>query len=150
MIDSWKFPNSLYPLRVFFLLFPSFLPAFCWYCVRRFNLRFLLYGGSIQTRNFLGLPLLDPSHISMHFILLYFIPIASSKCTSCTSRCVRELLFPMCFVVSLEKAEFLSLFLPITIPSMPLFCLIFSNNIPANIMYRIIDKGHPCRTHLFT
>ena len=56
MSDSCKnVPTSVYPLGFFFLVFPSFIPVFRWYCVRRYNLRFLFYPGSIYTLEvFLG------------------------------------------------------------------------------------------------
>ena len=40
-------PTVIYPLGFFFLPFPSFVPLFGMYCVRRYNVRFLLYLGSI-------------------------------------------------------------------------------------------------------
>ena len=86
----------------------------------------------------------------MHFALLYFMPVAFSKCISCVLRCATELLLPMYIVASSAKAEVFSSFSPITIPLMPLLCLIFSKNISANIMYRIIDNGYPCYIPLFT
>ena len=104
----------------------------------------------LNPRYFFGLPLLDPSHIPMHFVFLYFMSVAYSKCISCVSRCTRELLLPMHIVVSSVKADVFSSFLPITIPLMSLFCLRFSKNISANIMYRIIDNGHLCCSPLFT
>ena len=76
--------------------------------------------------------------------------VAFSKCIGCISRCARELLLPMYIVVSSAKAEFFSSFLPITIPFTPLFYLIFSKNISANIIYRIIENGHSCSSLLFT
>ena len=50
-----NFPPSVYPSGFFFLLFPSFVPLFSWYCVRRYNVRFLLYRTFILTLEvFLG------------------------------------------------------------------------------------------------
>ena len=75
---------------------------------------------------------------------------AFSKCISCVSRCARELFFHMYIVVLSAKAEVFSSSLPITMHFlMLLFCLILTKNISTNIMYRIIDNGHPCRGPLF-
>ena len=68
--------------------------------------------------------------------------VAFSKCISYVSRCAT--------VISSAKAEVFTSFSPITIALMPLFRLMFSKNISANIMYRIIDNGHLCRSPLFT
>ena len=136
MSDSFKYPHFRMSSRIFFYLFPVFFFA------SEFHL---------NSRGFLGLPLLDPSHSPMHFVLLYFMSVAFSKCIRSISRCAGKLLLPMYYiVVSSAKAEVFSSFSPITIPLMPLFCLMFSENISANIMYRIIDNGHPCRSSLFT
>ena len=89
-------------------------------------------------------------HIPMHFVLLYFIPVAFSKRITCISRYVRELLFPVYVIVLLAKVEVFSFFSLITILLMPLFYLIFSKSISANIMYRIRVKGYPWHTPLFT
>ena len=75
---------------------------------------------------------------------------AFSKCISCVSRCARELLFRMYFVVLSAKAEAFGSSSPITIHFlMLLFFLMLTKNISTNIMYRIIDNWHPCRSPLF-
>ena len=61
-----------------------------------------------------------------------------------------EQLLPMYIIVSSAKAEVFTSFSSITIALMPLFCLILSKNISGNIIFRIIDNGHPCRSPLFT
>ena len=123
------------------------------YSVRRYNLRFLLYPSELHLNSigFLGLPLLDPSHISMHFVLLYFMPVAYWKRINCVLRCSRELLFLMYIAVPSTKVKVFCSFSPVRIPLMSLWlrCLIFSKKIFVNIMYRIIDNGHPCRSPLF-
>ena len=86
----------------------------------------------------------------MHFVLLYFMSVAFSKCISCVSRCARELLLLMYIVVSSAKAKVFRSFSPITMPFIPFFYLMFSKNISANITHRIIDNGHSCRSSLFT
>ena len=96
------------------------------------------------------MPLLNHTHIPMNFVLLYVMSVAFSELISCTSRCVRELLSPVYIVVSLVKAEAFSSSSHITMLLIPLFCLIFSKNISANIMHRNIDNAHSCRTLLFT
>ena len=118
--------------------------------IAHFSLQCWYYEFHLNPRGFLRSRLLDLSHIPMHFVLLYWMSLAFSKCISCILRCVRELLFPVYIVVLSKKAEIFNSFWPITIPLTPLVCLIYSKNISTNIIYRIIDNGHPCSTRFFT
>ena len=108
----------------------------------------MVFDLNLQSRGFLRLPLLDPSHIPVHIVLLYFMSVAFSKYFSCVSRCAREILYVYCCIIDRSKS-FIS-FAPITIPLMSFSCLIFSKIVLANMMDRVIENRHPCRSPLFT
>ena len=133
-----------YILSNFFLPFRSFVPVFGLYCVRKFNLRFLMCPSSIYTLEvFLGF---------LYWTLAIF-PCILFCYTFCQWLFENAL---AAFWDVLGSYSFLCTLLyhysfsSITILLMPLVSLIFSKNISANIMYRIIDNGRPCRSPLFT
>ena len=152
-------PTFIYPLEFFFLAFYSFVPVFGLDRVRRYNLRFVCIRVPFKPQKFSWVVFIGPQPYSLAFCLVTLYLSGFFKMNQLRFKMCSGAIYSYVYIYSYvciyktllyhqQKQKFS--FSPIVIPSMLLFCPIFSRNISANIIYRMMDNGDLCHSPLLT